>query len=178
MAKLVAGFALVVLLAGIAIWTAVALRYQEPAPEMSAGSGASVEGLWTHSFAAASGGQLRLADLPVQAVVVDFWATWCTPCHVQAEVLREIYPSARAKGVEFVGVALGEERSVVEGFLARKSLPYPVLFDPESESERYLSIPGLPKILVLDRSGRIVFERTGLVDRAALERALETVLAS
>lgn len=175
--KLVGGALGLLLFTGIVLWAGLALTYQEPA-RGGGGKRGFIGDLWTHAFPASTGGDLRLADLSAQALVVEFWATWCGPCHVQAEVLRELYPKVRPQGVEFVGVALGEERALVEEFLARKPLPYPVLFDPEGTSERYLSIPALPKILVVTRKGEVVLEETGVVSRTALERALRSALAS
>ena len=56
----------------------------------------------------ASGGALDPARVEGRVVLYEFWATWCTPCHVQVEILKELYPEARSRGVEFVAVATGE----------------------------------------------------------------------
>src|SRR4051812_16943587 len=40
-------------------------------------------------------------DFPGQVVVVDFWATWCGPCHIQARILGDVYKDYRGKGVQF-----------------------------------------------------------------------------
>lgn len=105
-------------------------------------------------------------------VLVDFWATWCGPCHLQADVLKDLYPEARARGAEFVGIATGEPPDVVREFLARRPLPYPIALDPESRLEGELAIYGLPTLVVVDRRGRIAYRHTGLIDADTLRQVL------
>jgi thiol-disulfide isomerase/thioredoxin len=106
-------------------------------------------------------------------VLYEFWATWCTPCHVQVEILSDLYPRARARGMEFLAIATGEPEDIVRAHLAKSPYPYPVALDPEERIGTALEVVGLPTLIVADRSGRVVWRRTGLVDGATLERALE-----
>jgi peroxiredoxin len=130
------------------------------------------EALPEFRLGALDGRQLGPRDLRGQVVLYDFWATWCGPCHVQAEVLHALYPEYAGKGVEFVAVSVGEPEEVVREFVRERPYPYPVLFDPEDRLSAQLQIPGLPTLIVTDREGRVVFRSTGLVDRRALASAL------
>lgn len=118
------------------------------------------------------GKPLRLSDLRKRPVIVDFWATWCGPCHVQAEILHALYPAYAGRGVEFVAVAVGEPEEVVREFVRESPHPYPVLLDPEDRLSAELRILGLPTLIVTDREGRVVFRSTGISDREALATAL------
>lgn len=124
-------------------------------------------------LAAIAGGQLGSVDLAGRVVVYDFWATWCGPCHLQAEILHEMYPDHRGDGVEFVAISVGEPEEIVREFLAEKPYPYPVLVDPEDSMSVRLRILGLPTLIVTDREGRVVFRATGISDRRTIEKALE-----
>jgi peroxiredoxin len=107
-----------------------------------------------------------------RVVVYDLWATWCAPCHIQSDILREIYPSLRKRGVEVVGIATGEDPQVVRDFAAKRPFPWPVLVDPEETISNRLEVLGLPTLLITDRDGRIAFRQTGIVDSRRLEREL------
>lgn len=122
---------------------------------------------------AASGEPVDSASFRGRVVLYEFWATWCTPCHVQVEILKSIYPRARAAGVEFVAVAAGEPVEIVREFLAKSPYPYPSLLDPEEKLSTALQVLGLPTLVVVDRDGGIVWRQTGLTDEATILEALD-----
>jgi peroxiredoxin len=124
-------------------------------------------------LAAVAGGTLGPADLRGKVVVYDFWATWCGPCHIQADILFELRPKLAARGVEIVSVSLGEPEDVVREFLERKPYPFPVLMDPEDRLTGELRILGLPTLIVTDRRGGVVFRVTGIAGAEDIERAVE-----
>jgi len=119
------------------------------------------------------GSAVTKASLAGKVVVYDFWATWCGPCHLQADLLREALPMVQAKGAELVGIATGEDPQVVRDFAAKRGFPWRVLIDPEEKLSNQLEILGLPTIVITDRGGRISFRQTGIVDPARLEREIE-----
>ena len=117
------------------------------------------------------GAPLSLDTLAGRVVLYEFWATWCTPCHVQVEILKELYPRSLAAGVEFVGVATGEPEELVAGHLASHPTPYPELVDPDERLGTAIEVVALPTLVVVDREGRIAWRSTGLTDRSTLEDA-------
>lgn len=118
------------------------------------------------------GGRLGPPDLADQVVLIDFWATWCVPCHAQADILKELYPEVQGDGVEFLAVAVGEDREIVEEFAASRPFPYPVLLDPGSEVADSLGVYSLPTLMVIDRRGRVAHFDEGIHDAAELRRIL------
>jgi peroxiredoxin len=156
-------------LAATAGWCGVALREasRHRATDSEAGPAMPEFRLPT-----ADGKNLAAKDLHGHVALYEFWATWCTPCHVQVEILKELYPKQRARGVEFVGMATGEPAEVVREYLAKLPSPYPVVIDSEETVGTALEILGLPTLIVVDGAGRIVWRHTGLSDAPTLERVL------
>ncbi|HZF07432.1 MAG TPA: TlpA disulfide reductase family protein [Thermoanaerobaculia bacterium] len=110
-------------------------------------------------------------DFPGQVVVVDFWATWCGPCHIQALILEDVYKDYHGKGVQFLAANVGEETEAVRRFVKEKPFSYPVLIDPKDVAGQ-LGIEALPTLMVIDKKGKLSFFEAGLTDGDTLRRIL------
>jgi cytochrome c biogenesis protein CcmG/thiol:disulfide interchange protein DsbE len=106
-----------------------------------------------------------------QVVVVDFWATWCIPCRLQAQILEPVYRDYKGRGVQFLAANVGEEAEQVKQFLKSKPFPYPVLLDPSESVSGNLGVSALPTLLVIDKKGKISYFQAGIADGETL-RAL------
>lgn len=114
----------------------------------------------------------RLGDFAGRVVLVEFWATWCGPCRLQAEILARLYEEVQGGEIEFLAVSLGEPDDVVRSFDRKEPFPYPVLLDPEETLGYALDVYALPTVMILDKEGRITFLRPGISDGETLRRAL------
>jgi len=111
-------------------------------------------------------------DFPGQVVVLDFWATWCGPCHVQARILGEVYKDFQGKGVQFLAADVGEEAKTVRSFLKTTPIPYSVLVDPKNVSDQ-LGIYALPTLMVVNKKGIVSFFEPGIADGPTIRRVLK-----
>lgn len=112
-------------------------------------------------------------DFRGQVIVVDFWATWCGPCHLQAKILEPIYRDFKGRGVQFLAANVGEEPETVKSFLKNKPFPYPVLLDPKDDVASNLGVYALPTLLVVDTKGRLAFFRSGIADGDTLRQVIK-----
>lgn len=112
-------------------------------------------------------------DYEGQVVVVDFWATWCAPCHIQARILEPIHRDYKGKGVQFLAANVGEDEPTVRSFLKSKPFPYPVLLDPEDKVSSQLGVVALPTLMIIDKKGKVAFFHTGVADGATVRKVLK-----
>ncbi len=99
------------------------------------------------------GGGVRLGELR-GPMVVNLWASWCTPCRKEMP-LYEDFARRHAKQVKVLGIAFQDTRPGAAQALARRAgVTYPLLDDPDGR----LRAVGLPKLILLDKSGRIAHE--------------------
>lgn len=153
--------------AGVLGWRLAAVAGGGPAPAPdAAGRPPGIE------LAALGGGRMSLADFQGEIVVVDFWASWCGPCKLQAKVLEKLHEELDGR-VQFLAVNLGEDPLTVEKYVARNAFPYPVLLDPDERLGNDMGIFVLPTVMILDREGSIAYLRAGISDGPTLRDALE-----
>jgi cytochrome c biogenesis protein CcmG/thiol:disulfide interchange protein DsbE len=124
-------------------------------------------------LASIDGRQIGPKSFPGQVVVVDFWATWCMPCRLQAEILEPVYRDYKGRGVQFLATNVGEEPDQVKKFLKDKPFPYPVLLDPQQATADKLGIVALPTLMVVDKKGEVAYFQSGIADGDTLRDLLK-----
>ena len=141
---------------------------------LSCGDGSSAPVVKTNfRLPTVDGRTLGPKDFGGQVVVVDFWATWCLPCRLQAEILEPVYRDYKGRGVQFLAANVGEEKDVVKQFLKGKPFPYPVLLDPKQAVATDLGVLALPTLLVIDKKGKISYFQSGIADGDTLRQLIK-----
>jgi len=123
-------------------------------------------------LAGLDGQRYRSDDFSGRVVLVEFWATWCGPCRLQAEILARLYEEVRSDELEFLAVSLGEPEDIVRDFVRKDPFPYPVLLDQDETLGYALEVYALPTVMIVDGGGQITFLRPGISDGETLRRAL------
>jgi cytochrome c biogenesis protein CcmG/thiol:disulfide interchange protein DsbE len=93
-----------------------------------------------------------------QPVLVNFFASWCLPCRVEAPQLKAL----KAKGVRIDGIALRDAPEDVTGFLARHGNPFTrVGLDREGKVAIAFGSSGVPETFLVDARGIIRHQHLG-----------------
>jgi peroxiredoxin len=107
-------------------------------------------------------GQVNLGALRGKVLLVDFWATWCGPCHEAATAYQKLYVDLRGQGLEVYGVSLDEDASQIPDFLKAQGVTYPIALDPSGAvSAPRFDLGSIPAVLIVDRTGKIRFTHAG-----------------
>ena len=128
---------------------------------------------------AAGGGVFadQQAALPApRLVIVDLFATWCPPCQQETPVLRSLAATYRDRGLQVIGISVGELSSTVAAYAERYQLGYLLLVDVNSELFRAAGAGGIPTKLILDGSGQVLRVVTGPLTREAAVALVEELL--
>lgn len=122
------------------------------------------------------GGQLSLGQLRGQVVVLNFWATWCTPCRAEMPALEQVYQSHRERGLIVVGVDVQEPAEKVRAFLLEVGVTFPIVLDSDTKLALRYRATGLPATFIIDRQGVVRDIRLGPYTEEMLESKLAPLL--
>ena len=98
---------------------------------------------------------LTLADFHGQTVLVNFWATWCTPCIRELPSLDRLQEKLKPSGVKIVALSIdrGGVDAVKEFFAENGIRHLGIYVDPTMAAQAAFDIPGLPTSVLIDRNG-------------------------
>lgn len=118
------------------------------------------------------GSRVRVWQLQGRPVVVNFWASWCTPCVQESQVLST---TAGIRGdIAFVGVDVQDTWTGLRQFEAGHPHAYPV-GPPIVGSMSDYGVVSLPVTFFLDKHGRVVAYFSGPIDAQTLDHYLAVV---
>ena len=113
-----------------------------------------------------NGKEIKLSDNRSKIVIIDFWATWCSPCRRSIPDLIDIQNKYENK-VVIIGISLDREtKPDVVQFIKDYGINYPVAYGTTEVVEAFGDIEAIPTSFIIDKSGQIVDKQVGLVDKS------------
>ena len=120
------------------------------------------------------GGQLTLADIKGQVVLVNFFASWCVPCRAEHPVLMTL---SHDLAVPLYGIAYKDKPEDSAKFLAELGNPFRRTgLDQNGRTGIDFGVYGVPETYAIDRDGRIRWRHVGPLDQAAIDHELMPLL--
>jgi len=123
------------------------------------------------------GGEISLSDLRGQIVVLNFWASWCTPCKEEAPMLESVWQRYAGQGVAVIGVDYKDTEPAARAFLDQFGITYPNGPDTRSRIAGAYGVQGVPETFVITQQGEIAKVFVGSPTEAQLTAVLEDLLA-
>jgi peroxiredoxin len=120
------------------------------------------------------GTTVSAADYRGKVLLIDFWATWCTPCIVELPVLKQAHADYGAAGFEILGISVDEDPDKLRSFIESEGMTWTHVHDlswtprgkPEELANRF-GVRQIPHTILVDPEGTIL--ATNLRGEAMLE---------
>jgi len=107
------------------------------------------------------GENLSLSSLKGKTILLDFTATWCYYCQVQAPQVDELYKKYSGKNFTVISIDCKEDPKVVREKYSDGKNVFPVVLDIDGYVASLYSIKGLPTFFLLDKEGKIAYTQEG-----------------
>lgn len=113
--------------------------------------------------AAAQAEPLDLSKYRGKVVYLDFWASWCTPCHLSFPWMSELQQTYGREGLAVIAVDLDRDRHAADAFLAENRGALDIVYDPKGDIARQFNFKDMPTAILIGRDGRIRATHAGFV---------------
>ena len=122
-------------------------------------------------------GRATLADYRGKVVVLNFWASWCTPCTDEAPLLQRTQEQLASNGT-VLGATYNDVPGDSADFERKYHVTYPSVRDVGLKLAQDYSTHALPETFVIDRTGKIVAISRGQVSERFLANAVQKAMQS
>lgn len=118
-----------------------------------------------------------LEDMRGNVVVLNFWASWCVECHLEAELLEDAWRRYRDQGVIFLGVAYVDADAKSLAYMEDYDITYPNGPDRASAISDEYRITGVPETFFIAKDGTIADVVIGPVNASTLDRQIAQLIS-
>lgn len=118
-----------------------------------------------------------LSDLKGKVVVLNFWASWCVECRVEADLLEASWRKYKDQGVVFLGIAYSDVEPNSLAYLEEFGITYPNAPDLRTVISHDYEITGVPETFFIGKDGQIADVIIGPVSEPVLEGNITQLLA-
>lgn len=143
---------------------------EEPEPEMLKAPDFTVEDL--------EGNSVKLSDMEGKPVVLNFWASWCSPCKAEMPEFDSVYAEL-GSDVTFMMVNMtdGDRETKEKGaaYVYNQGFSFPVYYDTNQEGSYAYGIRSIPTTLFIDSSGYIITGAEGQLDEKTLRYGISLI---
>lgn len=166
--------AIVIMLAGLAIYQSFqknnrAAMAKEQAPKINYSAP-------EFKLVALDGLEYSVGGERSKPLLINFWASWCGPCELEAPDLKELYDQYK-DSIDFyaVNMTVGDRMDNIKSFVKFFDFRFPVLLDQKGEVGDLYRIRGLPTSFLVDKDG-VIRDMFSILPREDLEKRIKRMI--
>jgi len=166
-----------VTLTPLSIALATLLTAAVPASAQTNGAGAPAPEFTLKTL---TGGTVTLSDYKGHPLLLNFWASWCTPCRGEMSDIIAAYNAHKDEGLQVVAINLTDQEhmSDVRKFAVDLQMPFPVLLDQQGKVRKSYALRGVPTSVFIDAQGVVRLVNPGPITTEIIQRGLAEILAA
>ncbi|WP_019119309.1 TlpA family protein disulfide reductase [Brevibacillus massiliensis] len=110
-------------------------------------------------------------------LVINFWASWCGPCKMEAPDLEKLYGTYKDQ-VDFyaINITKSDKLDSAKQFVSQFKLTMPILLDTDAKVSDTYQVKAIPTTFLVDKQGVIRRSIIGMVDAGSFEQELKKIV--
>ena len=128
-----------------------------------------------HELSLSNGSTINLNTLKGKILVINFWASWCSPCKEEAPAIESSWTKYRSKGVEFIGINIMDDKNSAIKYLTEIESSYINAIDKDGKLAVDFGISGVPETLFVDPNGIIVDKYIGPLTEDLIDKFISKI---
>jgi len=122
--------------------------------------------------------QIQLKELRGKVILVTFWASNCPSCITEIEDFKSLYEDYHEQGLELFAVSMAYDRpNYVVAAAKNHQIPYNIVLDLRGNiAKAFGQIQLVPTTLLIDSSGEVIYQTTGVFDLQMMQSRIELLL--
>ncbi len=121
------------------------------------------------------GEEAAFADYSGKPLIINFWASWCSPCRAEMPELIEAYETHK-DDIQFIGVNFRDTKALANRFYDEFEVPYESFFDQSGKIGFSYGVRALPATFFIDSEGTIIDRKLGALSREELDERIDLLL--
>ncbi|MFD1707101.1 thiol-disulfide oxidoreductase ResA [Siminovitchia sediminis] len=117
----------------------------------------------------------QLSEYKGKGVFLNFWGTWCKPCEREMPYMNNQYHIYKDQGVEILAVNVGEPEFLIDKFIKKHDLDFPVLKDENKDIMNMYGVINLPATLLVDPEGKVIKVEEGELTERKIQEMMESI---
>ena len=110
------------------------------------------------------GQPVTLSELRGQVVLINFWATWCTPCLIEMPGMQRLMSAMESRPFTILAVNVKEAKAKVWRFKNLLKVNFPALLDSDGAATEAWEVQFYPTSFLIDSEGNIRYTAYGMID--------------
>lgn len=112
-------------------------------------------------FDSLAGGPVFLTDTKGSLVMLNFWASWCSPCRAEMPSMQRLWEELKQDDFLLLAVSVGERKETVASYIEEEGYTFPVLLDPGGVGAGIFQVQGIPVTWLIGPDGMIIGRYVG-----------------
>ena len=90
-----------------------------------------------------------------KVLLIDFFASWCAPCHESFPIMEELQKKYSSEGLVIIAVSVDKKKADLDGFLKKHKVSFAVVRDAAAKLAAEVKLPTMPTSFIVDRQGKV-----------------------